>query len=78
MSNQSLPTFRFVGKAVLRRDDPYYITRWDKAEPISVVASSRQEATNKTFAVLGDPPLHSHHHWVLRWDSFDEVVGESA
>lgn len=77
------PTFRFNGRAVGQDPTGYYYARWDRAEPISVLAKSRQEATNKAFAMLGTHPRFGTSGfgdgrdtpgWGLRWDSAEEVA----
>lgn len=56
--------FIFELQAVERRDDPYYVTNWDKAKPITVVAETQQQAIDKADSALGK--VGSNHHWVFR------------
>ncbi len=42
----------------------YYITRWDRAIPVTVRAADRAEAFKKAWAVMGESP--SGHTWTAR------------
>lgn len=64
------PVFRFQMRCVSRPDDSYYVTRWDKAIPLSVLAGNQKEADQKAFAMLGE--LKHGAHWVLATDRIDE------
>ena len=58
------PEYVFKLRYVSRPDDAYYITRWDRAKEIEVVARSKPEALNKAEAALGDPGRGD--HWVYQ------------
>lgn len=75
------PRYRFKGRAVGQDPTGYFYPRWDLAQPISVLASTRQEATNKAFALLGTHPRfgvsgfgdrRDTPGWGLKWDRIEE------
>lgn len=71
--------FRFKGRACGSDPEGYYYPRWDKATPVSVLADTKQEATNKAYAMLGTHPRFGSKHrklsgWALIWDSVDEEL----
>ncbi|WP_345543470.1 hypothetical protein [Microbacterium jejuense] len=66
------PLFVFKMRAVARPTDPYYVTRWDRATPVEVVAATKQEAINKADATLGS--AGAHRYWVFRVDSVRDVL----
>ena len=68
------PRYEFTLDAVTRPDDPYYMTRWGRSRPVTVVAETEQEAINRADALLGDPGGHS--HWVFRTVNVREVAHE--
>lgn len=72
----SAPQYRFHMKFVARRKDNYYHTRWDLATPLSVVASTREKAFEKVFAMLGDAGYHN--KWIADIESIEEVTADSA
>lgn len=72
----STPRFRFKGRATGKDPYGYYYPRWDKAQDISVLANTRDEATQKACEMLGDHPRFGNAQywgWVFRWDTVDEA-----
>lgn len=65
------PIFRFKGRAVTVDDSGYYYARWDIATPIEVLASTRPEANEKAFAMLGGSNRRGF-SWRIKWDSMAE------
>lgn len=62
--SSSAPEFRFEMWAVIRPDDAYYYTNWDRREKITVVATDRQAAFKAARAALGEPRRHQ--HWTFK------------
>jgi hypothetical protein len=71
MSDTTAPEFVFEMRAVDRSTDSYYVTRWDRAVPVEVVAATKQEAINRADAMLGS--AGSHRYWVFRVDKVRDV-----
>lgn len=44
----------FKMRAARADREGYYVTRWDLAQPISVVAETQQAAVNEAARILGD------------------------
>ena len=63
--------FRFKGRAVTVDDSGYYYARWGIATPIETLASTRDEANEKSFAMLGDSDRRGF-SWRIKWDSIEE------
>jgi hypothetical protein len=61
----------FKYRAVVRDDDPYYVTRWDLALDYEVVAANVKEAQEKLAVLLGDAPQGG--HWVARLQSTRDI-----
>ena len=74
---ESKPIFRFHGRAVQADNSGYYFVRWDRAQDISVLASTRQQASNKAVDMLG-PANDRHQHWRIIWERIDEVNEDAA
>ena len=68
------PLFRFHTKVVESDPTGYYITRWDRALPVSVIAHNRDEAFEKVETMMGDPAPHS--EWAVRIESAKEIVND--
>lgn len=66
------PTYRFKGRSIDADPSGYYYPRWDKARKLSVLARTKDEATEKALIMLGTPPQHR--AWSLIWDSVDEEM----
>lgn len=73
--------FRFKGRATGSDPEGYYHPRWDQAQSLSVVASTRSEATRKALVMLGTHPRFGRSGfgdrrdtpgWAIRWASIDE------
>lgn len=64
--------FRFKGRYIQSDDRGYYYRRWDEAIHVSVLASTKGEAEKKLWAMLGK--CRFGWHWVVQWDSIDEVA----
>lgn len=67
-------TFRFEMRAAERDVTGYCHTRWDQAQAITVLATTREEAMEKAERVLGEP--HRGYCWVYAFDNISEVTGE--
>ena len=63
--------FRFKGRAVTVDDSGYYYARWDTATPVEALASTRDEAFEKAFAMLGESDRRGF-SWRIKWDSIEE------
>ena len=70
----SKPMFRFNIRVVESDPTRYYITRWDKALPVSVIAPSRDVAFKKAKEMMGSPPRHG--AWAVQIDSAEEISNE--
>ena len=75
------PQFRFSGRATGSDPEGYYFPRWDWATPLSVVAATKSEATEKALTLLGMHPRFGRSGfgdrrdtpgWAIKWDSIDE------
>lgn len=66
------PLFRFKGRYVSYDPTGYFYTRWDRANPVSVLARSKDEAEKKLWAMLGAAPRGQ--AWTAIWDSIDEEL----
>lgn len=66
-----MTNFVFEMRAVARPNDPYYVTRWERAIPVEVVAPTQQEAINKADVMLGDPGHLV--HWVFSIDKVRDL-----
>lgn len=69
------PLFRFNARAVESDPTGYYMTRWDRAQPVTVVAHTRDEAFKKVRAMMGKAARHD--VWAVRIDSAEEIVDDS-
>lgn len=67
------PLYKFSISAAQRDKTGYYITRWDRAEKITVNARTKAEAIKKTLAVLGDCPRGKDSMWAISIDQIDEI-----
>lgn len=65
------PVFRFKGRAVEADDSGYYHARWDISTSIEVLASTRDEAKEKAFAMLGGSNRRGY-SWRIKWGSIEE------
>ena len=72
----SAPQFRFHMKYVSRPKDSYYVTRWDRASPLSVIAETREKAFEKATEMLGN--AGDSNYWVAKILSIEEVTADSA
>lgn len=68
------PLFRFNALAVESDPTGYYMTRWDIALPVSVIAHNREEAFLKVETMMGDPAHHR--SWAVRIESAEEIVND--
>jgi hypothetical protein len=68
----STPMFEFDMIYVHRPDDPYYVTNWDRAVAVTVMAVSRKEAFTTLWAMLGDAPRHR--YWTAQIRAARQVV----
>lgn len=69
------PLFRFNARAVESDPTGYYVTRWDRALPVSVIARNRDEAFEKVETMMGEPTRHG--AWAVRIDSAEEIVNDA-
>lgn len=60
----SAALYRFDMWAVVRRDDPYYYTNWDRKRRVTALGATQQEAINEAARMLGDPGRRF--HWTFR------------
>ena len=65
------PLFRFNVRVVESDPIGYYITHWDRALPVSVIAHSRDEAFKKAETMMGDPAPHK--SWAVRIETAEEI-----
>ncbi len=76
--SETPPLYRFKGRATGSDPDGYYVVRWDRATPLSVLAHTKQEANGKAWKLLGPHPRFGSVRrgegsgWTLIWDSIDE------
>lgn len=62
--------YEFDLRAVDCDREGYYFPRWDRAQKITVVATTKQAAINQAAAVLGDPPRgKSGWYWGFKVDA---------
>lgn len=73
MSDQK-PQFEFDLRITARDLSGYYHPRWDRAERVTVRASTKGEAFTKAFAMLGDCPRGHGWCWTGITDSIREVT----
>lgn len=73
LKSMSDPLFRFTGRAVGYDTSGYAHTRWDRAQAVSVLASTKAEAGKKVFAMLGKHWRHGF-SWTVKWDSISEEL----
>ena len=69
--------FRFKIRATGIDPTGYFYVNWDKAQRLSVIAATKQEATNKALAVLGTHPRFGDFRrpgsgWTFKWDEISE------
>ena len=69
------PLFLFNTQVVSSDPTGYYMTRWDNAHPVIVVASTRYEAIKKVKDMMGDPPFNR--AWAVSIDSVEELVNDN-
>lgn len=65
------PMFRFSMRAAVKDPTGYYYTRWDRAQTMTVVAATQDEAVDKAAKMLGEPERGR--CWTFRFDGSDEV-----
>lgn len=67
--------YRFHGRATGADPTGYYNPLWDRAQPISIIAKTKQEVTTKAIEMLGTHPRFGNRHyygWAIKWDRIDE------
>lgn len=69
------PLFRFNARVVESDPTGYYMTRWDRAQSVSVIAHNNDEAFKKVRSLMGDPTRHS--AWAVKIDSAEEIVNDN-
>lgn len=67
--------FRFNTRVVEYDSSGYYMTRWDSAQPVTVVAHTRDEAFKKVRAMMGKPARHD--AWAVHMDSAEEIIDDN-
>lgn len=76
-----MSNYHFKGRATGLDPEGYYVTDWDRAKNISVLAETKEQATEKAFVLLGDHPRYARRStpyrngfngWTLIWDSIEE------
>lgn len=68
-------TFKFTGKATGQDPTGYVYVSWDNAQDIVVLADTRDEATEKAYAMLGRHPRWASGRssgWLIRWSNIEE------
>lgn len=65
------PTYRFKLRRASADRSGYYHTRWDKALPMTILATTHDEALSKAEALSGEPD--SGRYWTYLTDSVEEV-----
>jgi len=82
--NENEPArYKFIGRATGVDPEGYYFPRWDRSQPVSVIASTKAEATNKALELLGTHPRFGswrtpNSGWGIKWDSIEEVAANSV
>jgi hypothetical protein len=75
------PMYRFAGRATGSDPEGYYFRNWEKAQAVSVVARTKDEAWEKAIAMLGTHPRFGRKGfgdrrdtagWAVIWDRIDE------
>lgn len=69
------PLFRFNTQVAESDSTGYYITRWDEALPVTVIAHNRGEAFEKVKTMMGEPTPRS--SWAVRIESAEEIIDEN-
>lgn len=65
--------FEFHLRAVEHDPEGYYFPRWDRATPITVTATTRQQAINTAAAALGPCPRRGW-YWGFKVDKIKAVA----
>lgn len=60
------PSFEFNIRAVAVDPTGYYLPRWDKAQKLTVIASTKSQAYKIAINVLGKAPRGW--DWILKFD----------
>lgn len=63
--------YQFIMRVAERDRTGYYHTRWDLAQEMTVIATTRQEAMCKAEAVLGNP--RDGRVWTFKFGMISEV-----
>jgi hypothetical protein len=66
--------FEFDLKAVEHDREGYYFPRWDRATPITITATTKQDAINKAAAMLGPCPRGRGWYWGFRVGAIRSAV----
>lgn len=64
-----------TNRPLFRFDTRVYVTHWDRAHPVTVVAHTRDEAVKKVREMMGKPA--SHDSWAVRIVSAEEILDDS-
>ena len=83
MSQKELPRYKFIGRATGVDPEGYFFPRWDRAQAVSVIASTKGEANRKARELLGTHPRFGswrtpNSGWGIKWDSIEEVTAEAV
>ena len=76
MSDESKPLFKFTMEAAQKDPSGYYVTRWDLAQKLTVIAANRDEAVQKAASALGKSDRNW--PWVFSFQSIDEIAKEQS
>ena len=68
-----MSTFKFHLRATQKDLSGYYYTRWDRAQKVTVLAKTKQEAINKADAMLGKCPRGRGWGWAFKTDLIEEA-----
>lgn len=63
--------FRFSMRAAVADSSGYYVTRWDRAQRMTVIGSTQDEAVSRASKMLGKPDRGR--CWTFIFDGSDEI-----
>lgn len=69
------PLFRFNSRVAESDTTGYYVTHWDSAMHVSVIAHERDESIKKVKAMMGTP--RDFMDWAVRIDSAEEIENDN-
>ena len=63
---------RFHYRRAIADREGYYVTRWDKAVPVQVIAGTEKEALQKVWDLSGEAPRGR--CWTAKLDKVEELA----